>query len=68
MGGLFSAPKVPTTPNPPTAAVAPVGSSRSSNSNTGAAALQEQRAAALQGGTVMAGTQGGQTTKTLLGQ
>ena len=66
--GSLSSPKIPTTPTPPSAAISPVGSAKTSSTQGTSTALAAQRAAALQGGTVMAGSQGGSTTKTLLGQ
>jgi hypothetical protein len=70
MGAMFSGgPKsIPATPSPPTM---PQGSSTSPTKMSQEQMLQMQRAAALQGGTVMGSTQGGgkaTTSKTLLGQ
>ncbi len=68
MSSMFSSPKTATIPNPPTAATSPTGTAKSASGSSTSTALAAQRAAALQGGTVMSGSQGASTTKTLLGQ
>lgn len=69
MGALF---KSPTVPNQPTPATPAVGSASAATGGGAAQMAGEQRAAALQGGTVMSGALGPQkaatTTKTLIGQ
>jgi hypothetical protein len=61
-------PKAPSIPTPPTPPSAPQGTSQTSNNANANTMLAQQRAASLQGGTVMGNQGGNTTTKTLLGQ